>query len=435
MARSRVAQRLGLRLGLESEGEEYNEDAVLNGEDTVEGELLEVAEAQEEVEGDEEAIDELEEAADGLGEVAETVEASMEDGGLSPQAARFMQLAVESYTGRLGVDAPVVTSMESFGGTSGRLSATQVSLEGIKEFLKEIWAKVKSLIMSLRAKAKNLWLKLFDTSAKLAKRAEAIKKKAQSTTGSASEKKIEVNLKPIHLGGKAPTSMTGALEAVSQLVKAQLGASNDEIVKDMAKRADKLEQAANDPAAYTPDVASTTGFSSTYKTSSDKRFGDNVAVLLSDELPGGRMLARTIPSTAKTADEVYAARRGYFTSFSEKEKEVDTAEVNTLALSDIEKVCDICIEIASRITDYRKGWEKREKEQNEIVKAGDKLEKTSAKDDELPTDKKTAIRNVVRAANAQSRFVVGVIDGSATYAITTANAFLNVAAKSLAQYK
>lgn len=430
MARSRVAQRLGLRLGLESDGGEYNEDAVLGGEDTVEGELLEVEAAQEEAEGEAEAIDELEEAADGLGEVAEDVEASMEDGGLSPQAARFMQHAVESYTNRLGVAAPVVTSMESFGGTSGRLSATQVSLEGIKEFLKEIWAKIKSLIMSLFAKAKNLWIKLFDAAGKLAKRAEAIKKKARDTSGTASEKKIEVNLKPIHLGGKAPNPVAAAKQ-LKDLVDDNIKAKNEAYVNIAETLANLLGDwsPANQAIFSSVKALPLTGFRV------DKRFGDNVQVETSGELPGGRMMVESMPANAKQFLEQIAGSRGYITDFAEKSKDVDTGDINTMSLGDIENVCDSIESLANKIIDYRKGWEKRSKAQSALVTAGDKLEKSTGKDDELTAEQKSQVRMLVRGANNIVRLQSGVIDASSAYAVSTSNALLNVAAKSLAQYK
>ena len=135
---SKVALRLGI--GLESEGaDDVVED--LRGDDTVEGEMLEVQEAASDVQLDEEAVEELEEAAEGLEAIALSLESEMANGGLDPQAAQFAAHAIDAHTKRLGVSSSIVPSMESFGGASGKLQGTQVSLEGLKDILAKIWAK------------------------------------------------------------------------------------------------------------------------------------------------------------------------------------------------------------------------------------------------------------------------------------------------------
>lgn len=429
MKNSRVAQRLGF--GFENEEERMEGDVILNGDETVEGELLEVAEAQEEVDIEEEAIAELEEAADGLGEVAEEVEASMEDGGLDPRAARFMQLATQSYTARLGAQAPIVSSMESFGGSSGKLNSTQVSLEGLKEFVITIWEKIIQLWNSLIAKVKNLWLKLFDAAPKLAKRAEALKEAASNTTGTAKEAKINGPLKALHIGGRAPDLVKAAatLEAEAKNKDASKTAIEiaEEAVKNLetvAATPEKIDEINKADGKIAKVIA---------KVVKGGTVVDGRTTAYSAELPGGVKSYTSVKSEG-TAGELMASLRSGMQDADPKKQVEATGEFATLTPSQVETICGHIIKMAHGIADYKKDWENQQKAVDGLKAAGDKVTK-STKGDDLTSEQKSAITSFVRGAGNSGSYVVKANSTLNAYCLKTGRVMLSVCEKSLAQYK
>lgn len=425
---TRVARRLAVSLENE-DGEELENEVMVDGEETVEGKMAEVDEAEAEVETEEEAGEELEEAAEGLESIANQIEASLEDGGLTPGEAVYMNIAVESYTNRLGIAAPIVASQESFGGSSDRLTSTQVSLEGLKEIVSQIWDKIKELWASLVRKLAEWYLKIFDAAPKLRKKAEAIQKKASDTSGNAKEDKIKVGgvAKKLHVGGKV-----GDLKKASEAVASNAANRSKETVKWVNDFATIIEGIANKPGTVEKleaDVAVPA-----VKNGNDDRFGKDMNVELESTLPGGKAYYQAIAKSGNAFEQIRSYRVGMIDA-SKKDVSVDTdQEIKTLSLGDIDKICDNVIKIANAVENYKREWEERKKAVKNLEKAGDKAEKSS-KGDDLKQEQSAMIRQAVRAAGNYGK--VCLRDGSdvASYSLTTGKALLAVCQKSLSQYK
>lgn len=174
------------------EEQDINEtDIVVSPDETLEEEVAEVAESSSEVEEIADTQDELEDIQEGLEAIAISLESAIADGGLDSQAATFMQLAVDSYTTRLGMGASaVVPSMESFGGASGRVAATTISLEGIKETIEKIWQAIKNAVAKAIEAVKNFFAKIFGGVEKLKTRSKALRE--QLSKGDVKKGKIKV---------------------------------------------------------------------------------------------------------------------------------------------------------------------------------------------------------------------------------------------------
>lgn len=72
-----------------------------------------------------------------LEEIAETMDEAAEGDGLSVEAAKIADIAIEALCGRLGFAEPkCIYSLESFGSKSSRQAATRIAAE-------EVWGKVK----------------------------------------------------------------------------------------------------------------------------------------------------------------------------------------------------------------------------------------------------------------------------------------------------
>lgn len=427
---SKVALRLGI--GLESEGaDDVVED--LRGDDTVEGEMLEVQEAAADVQLDEEAVEELEEAAEGLEAIALSLESEMANGGLDPQAAQFAAHAIDAHTKRLGVTSSIVPSMESFGGASGKLQGTQVSLEGLKDILAKIWAKIKSMLQSVKRKLKEYWLKMFDAAPKLVKRAEAIQKKAQGTTGTAKEKTVKGPLKALHIGGKAPNLVKALGDVQGELVQDGKEASKAAI-KASDMMASIMEGVASKPEEIDGADAKLNGLGIAKGGSALKRFGEGMEGELGQELPGGKAFY-TVHASDDSAVRRMATLRAGIADHAEKAKDVEsTGDFSVLSLNDIDKVCDIVIKLGNNIVDYKRDWEAREKALAKLEKAGDKLAK-SGKGDDLSSEQQGKVKKLMAAASNMGKSGFTGAEAAQGYVMNTARAALSVCEKSLSQYK
>lgn len=166
------------QLFVSMEDDTLNEtDLVVSPDETVEQEIADTAESFSEAEQGSDDASELGEISEGLESIMISMESAMQDGGLNPQAALFMQHAVQGYTRRLGLQASQITpSLESFGGASGQAAATTISMEGIGETLKKIWVAIKNAVSKAIQAVKNFFAKIFGGVAKLKTRSDALKK-------------------------------------------------------------------------------------------------------------------------------------------------------------------------------------------------------------------------------------------------------------------
>lgn len=156
-------------------------------------EVGEVADAQVEVEADaaelaqvETGIDEGVAAADQLEQVEQVVEQAAEGEGLDPIAAESIKLAFEAICARVGANPKSVYSLyatENFASASSRKANTKYALEGLTEFLKNLWEKIKAAIASLTEKIKAFWNKHVSSLGRTLKALESMKEKVSQIKG------------------------------------------------------------------------------------------------------------------------------------------------------------------------------------------------------------------------------------------------------------
>lgn len=208
------------QLFISMEDEATNEtELVVSADDTLEIEIADAAEAEGEVEEQGDNVEELGEISEGLESILISMESAMQDGGLNPQAALFMQHAVQAHVGRLGLEASDVTpSMESFGGASGQAAATTISMEGIGETLKKIWLAIKNAVSKAIQAIKNFFAKIFGGVSKLKTRSDALKKAVSDLTEEKGDKIKVPNANTLRYKGKADVgSVISGLEATHKI--------------------------------------------------------------------------------------------------------------------------------------------------------------------------------------------------------------------------
>jgi hypothetical protein len=159
----------------------------------------EVADVQVEVEqevtetgDDTSAIEEGMAAADQLEQVEEVVAGAVEEGeGLDPVAAEAIRIAVEAICARVGANPKAVYALyatENFQSSSSRKANTKIALEGVGEFLKDMWKKIKAALTRLWTKAKEFFAKHVSSLGRVKKALESMKQKVAQSTGKVKDK-------------------------------------------------------------------------------------------------------------------------------------------------------------------------------------------------------------------------------------------------------
>lgn len=201
---------------MEVSGEEGEAAAALTetGDDT--GEIAEVAEA----------ASEGTEAADQLGQVEELVEDAVENGeGLDPVAAEAVRISVEAICARIGANPRSVYSLyatENFQSASSRKANSRIALEGIGEFLKNLYEKIKAALSNMWTKIKAFWAKHISTLGRVKKALEAMKTKVSSSSGKIEGRSVIDEAPSSMIDAFAGTGSLGAA-AVSKYVEAHAG--------------------------------------------------------------------------------------------------------------------------------------------------------------------------------------------------------------------
>ena len=158
-------------------------------------ELPVVQDENEEIGEHAEAIDEAVDATGDLDEVREVVEKSIEEeGGLSPVAAEAVRIAVESICARVGASPKSLFSLyatENYKSSSARLANSKLALEGIGEFIRNLWEKIKKAVKSLWDKLVAFWEKHFSTLGRLSKTLNSLYDKVGSIKGKVEEKEVK----------------------------------------------------------------------------------------------------------------------------------------------------------------------------------------------------------------------------------------------------
>jgi len=138
------------------------------------------------VEDQAEAISEGVAAADQLGEVEDVVADAAEGEGLDPVAAEAIRIAVEAICSRIGANPKAIYSLyatENFQSASSRKANSKIALEGVGEFLKDLWKKIKAAVASLWGKVKAFWDKHFSSLGRIRKAIDSTREKVSASSG------------------------------------------------------------------------------------------------------------------------------------------------------------------------------------------------------------------------------------------------------------
>ena len=140
------------------------------------------------------ALQQLHTTAASLESLSQLMADAQRNGGMTPDARNFAQMSLESILATIDrtpdKDLP---SMESFGGTSSRNAATNLSMETVAEHAEKIWKAIKAAILQAKKFIIDLFKRLFNESVKIKESADQLiakSKGAEQITG-------EIKINPV----------------------------------------------------------------------------------------------------------------------------------------------------------------------------------------------------------------------------------------------
>lgn len=179
----------------------------------VEIQLMDDTVAQEEIQVNENnlAIDALITTADSYQVLAQTCFAAAKTGGFDENAINALIAGVQGTGAMIGdkVDLP---SGESFEEAGGRVDATMLTGESLKDRAKDLYKTVKDFIMRQVNKLKELWKTHFSKLGRMKKTIDAAQQKYAKVEGTQTKAKFKINLKAIFKGN----AVASASEVVSE---------------------------------------------------------------------------------------------------------------------------------------------------------------------------------------------------------------------------
>lgn len=382
---SKFAQKVGRQYGIEDEMGVLPEGDVPEtpipdapGE-TLEGGMGEAAQAELDVAEDQEELTVLEESGEVLTEVGEGIESAIRRGGLTPEEARAYGIALRAAMRPFGLVKSATASLEGIGTDSNpRMSATRITLEGVKETLKQWWESFKAQLEKLYNTIKGWLLKLFDNIPRIKERANALIKKAGETKGTAKEAKIKLGLvKALRIGAGAPTAsaLDGGMNDLSEVLANIVEIKNPEFYKEAEKAmadvgaAMAAEAMAKTAEKITEDmIAGAQSTADQYyakKDGGDRFSAEGTIAKISDELIGGKVILVKWPSSHKKGDkvmmpdEIARSIAIEVTDGSEFKGEAK-AEFETLTTENVKSLAGKVVAACDKISVYKSAWQSRD---------------------------------------------------------------------------
>ena len=402
-----------------------------------EGSDVQLIEAEEEVETAQDAVAEMTAVAEGLEAIAASMEATINDGGLTLQAAEFCGLAVESHLSRIGIDQPVMLSLENFGGATARARATTASLEGIQETIAKIWAAIKATIIKLTAFIKSFLAQVLASSNRMRAAAMKTQEAAEARKTYKRDEKARIDLsvlgQKLAIGTRVDVSDLSNVAAVltdalshDDEASAELQADY-EIIKTFASK--KMEGGSS---AFINAVSKEMGkrkpkpkraFMLSFTEGSTEGFKTEV-------LPGNVVLSFQHEVADENGDQtsVSAFLRNYFGGWRTVRDTVESKlpekfEAPVLLVRDVQEICKVSLEIADLA-------EKAEKQAR-----ADSLSFADLKIvDDASEEQKRFIAQLISQFSKRVALSNQATAKVAGYAVQTAGAYLQYAQKSLAHY-
>ena len=117
---------------------------------------------------------------DGLEALREVMEAALADGGMTRREAGLVEMNRQMLCRKARIRVGATPNMESFSASGGRIIATQEALEGVKDFFKKWWEKIKAMVIRFVDAVISAWAKFGSRASFLKRSANSLKEKAKN---------------------------------------------------------------------------------------------------------------------------------------------------------------------------------------------------------------------------------------------------------------
>ena len=407
--------------------------AQIDGENIVEGDLVEAAEETAEVDDADSEAEELEDTSEALESFLAAAQYGRAKGGWTESVAMAYGIGLDAVLKRCGTDSSaIVPSLESFGSSRERINATASVENRIKDALVAIWDAIKRAVNKVAAFVRRWYVKIFDGASRLRKRAEAIRKRAEGVHGTASDKKLATQtLAQLHINKAMPTAkviaegIKSATTAVTALTSSRLdknyGTTLDSLILIISELAEtggkgsltgavgKVEKLVN-AKIFETDL----GIALTKASADDAKRHTPVGVeglttefFSSDIFPGGhrlgnytfelvdqtdkRGLGRTFAAAMRTVSKVVVYEA------TNKKLEIDTTkEVKVLEPNDVVHICNEVIDFCKAVVDYKLGFETYDKKNASALGKLDGIVRKAGSKDEDDRDAAEYVRGLAQ---------------------------------------
>lgn len=400
--------------------EQHEEETTGYGIDTIEYASLEMAEVASDLERHEQAVVELEEIATGLESIAESMEASLEQGGMDPVAAQFAHHAVGAYTERLGMEAAdQLPALEAFGGDTGRQTSTQVSLESVKERAAQIFEAIRRAIEAVIKAVGDFFTQLFSNAEKLGKAVEATIKKVDEAKGSPKGKVRVPNVDTIGFKGSAAIGeITKGIKATDNVYKIMSGEYLDTVSKGQKELAEHLSKnvSADTMEAFSSAFTRYSTWAKDMKQSADKAEG---------EVSGGRTITIEVKGEGDSVETEIKFDK------AEGAKKIDNNEIDTPNAADLKAMLGAAKDLAGSLKASEGAVKKAMGAYREAAKAANDLAK-DAKGGKLGEAWNNAKSKWL--ANRTSKNLVSPVQRLSSHSWSVTRGAISVAEASLKNY-
>lgn len=436
------------------------------GEQSFEETQTDAEEISADVDQTEDTIDKLEDTQEAFEQVARILQNGIENnGGVSPETLEALRVAMEYRAFDRGLVYSVMPTVEAC--SRNKLVASNEMMDTVKDTMKKIWEKIKEMFKKLVAMLKNLWIKLFDGAKRLKKKAEKVRDRANNTTGTIEDKKIELSFAGSLTDGdgkpyseadfiKAIGNLGGTLEVL--LDKDNFEAESDTVAsaikgllevlakttKDDPKTTEigqaivKIKEAMSHSKTTLPAGKTAITANNKYDEAHGLLYptfgGHAIYVLL-----GGAKVDGKFDNSAQGLRKSLTNRGIRFDKVSKKAKTIEMKrELVTLSSGDCASVAEEVIAYCDTISAFNKGWEKREKYVASMIKEFDGMLKDFNNDEankDMSPENKSKVRNAVEGFSGGIRADTTARAQIAKHALTVGNYALLYANASLGKHK
>jgi len=368
----------------------------MDSTDTVDAALSDQQSAADDIAADVQSTDELQSTLESLCQVAGELQNALQTGGVTPQAARFMNITVGQAAARVGMESQSL-GLESFGGTMTSMEATQVTLETVGEMASKIWNAILKACDRVWNSVLAFINRLFATRKLVGQRIASLERQLHTIDSSKSPKSMKLDLGGLtqrlardnKIGPLTAAEIKGWCEKIDASVKNAEDASA-EIIKQLGSYLQDPSFAKLKEVATTYGQSLRTAIPNATKPLFVLDAPADTDIWAGPLMPGGRALAVLIPrqKISPNADEATLARQMHdilrgvrFDLLSSVSKSKADPVID---LPTVKEVLDLCRELRIALGEHDDSVNKRLDELSKKIKAD--LNEYSKKDSKAPEE-------------------------------------------------